>query len=170
MNDTFVLVFCPQRHPFLSYFLIITLLLRIAIRRLVVLVELQTNTVDTMPFIRRRSISLSLEHMSQMSTTIRADNLRSLHTEGAVGVASHSPRDGVEVSGPPASRLKLMVCFVEWCFAAGAGVDALIRHVLVILACERGLGAFLAKNAELFLVQDRSPLIISSCIWVGHLG
>lgn len=48
-----------------------------------------------------------------------------------------------------------MVGFVEGRGAAAAGVDAGIRVVLVVFARARGLGAFLAEDAELLCGRGR---------------
>jgi hypothetical protein len=43
---------------------------------IVILPKLQTDAVHTMSLIRRRRVPFSLEDMSQMTSTITADNLR----------------------------------------------------------------------------------------------
>ena len=85
-----------------------------------------------------------------MAPAIRADNLRSFHTETAICMSSHRPRDRIEVGGPAASRFKLVVRFVEGCVAGSARINAGGRHVLVVFASEGGFGAFFAEHAELF--------------------
>lgn len=46
-----------------------------------ILLKPQTNTIHTMSLISRSRISLSLEHMSQMSPTVATHNLRALHSK-----------------------------------------------------------------------------------------
>lgn len=80
----------------------------------------ETDTVDTMPLIRRRRVSLSLEYMAKMSTTFRTNNLRPLHSERAVRMPSHSAWDRIEVCRPATARLELVGCAVERCFTGCA--------------------------------------------------
>lgn len=94
-------------------------------------------------------ISLSLEDVTEMATTVGADNLGTLHTKGAVGVSGHSTRNGIEESWPAAARLELVVGLVERSVAAGAGVDTLRGHVLVKVTAIGGLGALFTEDAEL---------------------
>lgn len=77
--------------------------------------ELQTNTVDTMPLISRGRISLALEHMSQVSSTVAAHDLDSLHAKRTVDMSRHSAGHRVEESGPATPGLELLVCSVEGC-------------------------------------------------------
>ena len=109
-----------------------------------------------MSLIGRRSISLSLEHMSQMASTVTAHDLRSLHTESAINVSRHSAGDVIEVRRPSAAGLELVGGFVERGVAGGAGVDALGGHVLVIFAGEWGFGALVAEDAELLWRKSAS--------------
>ena len=87
-----------------------------------------------MSLIRRRRVSLSLEHMSQMSSTVAANDLCPLHAERAVGVSCHSARDSVKERRPAAARLELVVGLVERSLAAGTNVSTLGGHVLVKVA------------------------------------
>lgn len=103
-----------------------------------------------MPLIGRRRVSLSLEHMSQMPTTVCAHYLYPLHAERPVCMPCDRAWDGVEESRPAASGLELLVCAVEGCAASGAGVCTLAWVVLVVGAREGSLGALLADDAELF--------------------
>jgi hypothetical protein len=103
-----------------------------------------------MPLICRRTISLPLENMPQVSSTVTAHNLRPLHAERAVCVSRHRAGDVVEVRGPAAAGLELVVRLVEGGVAGGAGVDAFFGRVLVVFAREGGFGAFFAENAKLF--------------------
>lgn len=112
--------------------------------------ELQTDTVHTVPLVRRRRIALSLENVSQMASTVRTHYLGPLHAKGVVRMSRHSARQAVEVGGPSAARFKLMICLVEWCIAPSASVDALRGHVLIVFACEGSFGALFAEDAELF--------------------
>lgn len=102
-----------------------------------------------MPLVRRRRVSLTLEHMSQVSTASRAHNLRPSHAKRSIGVSCDSAGDVVEVCGPSTAGLELVVGFVEGCVAAGAGVDTFAGHVFVVGAGVGSFGAFFAEDAEL---------------------
>ena len=103
-----------------------------------------------MPLIRWCRISLSLEHVSQMTATSRAHDLRPAHTECAIGVSCHGSRDIIEVCGPSAAGFELVIGFVERSFAAGAGVDAFAGHVFVVDAGVGSFGALFTEDTELF--------------------
>jgi len=147
-------------NPYTSSFL------RLPLHR-IILIKLQTNTIDTMPLIRRRRISLPLKHMSQMPSTITAHNLDPLHAKRLIRVAGDSSRHGIEKSRPTAAGLELVVGFVERGLAAGAGVDAGGRGVFVVLASEGGFGALLAEDAELLWISSLAP-ILPGIIKVRH--
>ena len=102
-----------------------------------------------MPLIRRSLISLSLEHMTQMTAAVTAHNFGALHTQRAVRVPLHRPRHRVKIRWPAATGLELVRRFVEWGVATRAGVDALRGVVFVEFAREGGFGAFLAEDFEL---------------------
>ena len=91
----------------------------------IILVELQAHAVHTMPLVRRGRVSLSLENVSQMTSAVRAHDLRPLHTECAISVSCHSPRNVVEICRPAAARLEFVIGFVKRRVAAGAGVDTI---------------------------------------------
>lgn len=114
------------------------------------ILKVQTNTINTMPLIRRRRVPLPLKHMPQVPAAVRARNLRPCHAEGAVGVADDSAGDGIEVGGPAAAGFELMGGAVEGRGAGGAGVGAGRGGVLIVGAGEGGFGAFFAEDAELF--------------------
>lgn len=107
-----------------------------------------------MPLVRRRVMTFPLKHMSQVSTTIRAQNLRPRHAERVVRVPRHRARNAVEVRGPAAAGLELVVRLVEGRLAGGAVVDAGAGHVLVVLAGVGRLGALFADDAELLCRED----------------
>jgi hypothetical protein len=65
-----------------------------------------------MSLIRWRLVAFSFKDMTQMPTTVAADNLRSRHAEVAVGVSGHRARDGVKVRRPAAAGLEFVVGFV----------------------------------------------------------
>lgn len=92
----------------------------------IVRVEIETDTVDAVSLIGRRSVAFALEDMAQMTPAIRADDLDPLHAKSAVYMSRDSSRDRVEKRGPPASRLELLSRFVERSFAACTGVDAFL--------------------------------------------
>jgi hypothetical protein len=77
------------------------------LRRLI-LTEPQTNTIHTMPLIRRSRISLSLEDMAQMPVTVTANDLNALHPKRAVHIPLHRAGDRVEVRRPAAAGLELV--------------------------------------------------------------
>jgi hypothetical protein len=102
-----------------------------------------------MTLVGRGRISLALENVTEMATTVGADNLSALHAESSVSVSGNGTGDGIEESRPAAARLELVVGLVERSLAASTGVDALRRHVLVKVAAVGRLGALFAENAEL---------------------
>ena len=102
-----------------------------------------------MPLIRRRRVPFPLKHVPQMPAAIRADNLGARHAKGTVRVPGHGAGDVVKVGRPAAAGLELVVGLVERSAAAGAAIDALGGHVLVVGAGEGGFGAFFAEDTEL---------------------
>lgn len=82
---------------------------------LLLIAEVQRHRVDTVPLICRRRISLALENMTQMSTTVIAHNLNPLHAKRAILIPSNSARNGIEESRPAAPRLELVGGLVEGC-------------------------------------------------------
>src|SRR5947207_205392 len=112
--------------------------------------KLQADTINTMPLIRRRWVSLSLEHMAQMTPTICAYNLRPLHSKSLVRISLHRSGNSVEERRPTAPRREFVICLVEGCVAGGAGVDAVAGHVFVEFTGVGSFGALLADDAELF--------------------
>lgn len=77
-----------------------------------------------MPLIGGRRVSFALEHMSQVSSAVAADNLRPLHTESGISVPSHSARDGIEESRPAAARLEFVLRGVDGRLTASAVVGS----------------------------------------------
>lgn len=75
-----------------------------------------------MSLICRRRIPLSLENMSQMSSTIATSDFRTLHAEGGVRMSRYGTGDRVEVRGPAATRFKFVGCFVKGMMAGYAGL------------------------------------------------
>ena len=67
----------------------------------IILSKVDTHAIDTMPLISRRSISLSLEHMTQMTSTIRAYNLSPLHSKRLISMSRHSSWNSIEERRPP---------------------------------------------------------------------
>ena len=113
-----------QIHTFISFILISQALNSIFLPRLrilpLLLSKLQTNAIHTMPLIRRRGISLALEHMPQMAPTFTAHDLRPRHPKRAIRMPRHSARNAVEIRRPPAAGLELVRRFVEGCIASSA--------------------------------------------------
>ena len=97
-----------------------------------------------MSLIRRRRITLALEHMSKMASTVGAHNLCSRHSKRAVGVTLYCAGYAVEVCWPSAARLELVVRFIEWCVTASACVNTVVRVMLVVLARPWLLGTLLS--------------------------
>ncbi len=91
--------------------------------------------------------------MTKVAATVAANNLRPLHAESAVCVSRDCTRDGVKICWPAASRLELVVCFVEWRIATGAGVDTRVGHMFVVFTGTWRFGALLSEDSELFCDQ-----------------
>jgi hypothetical protein len=108
--------------------------------------------------VSRGRVSLALEDVTEMATTVGADNLSALHTESAVSVSGYSTRDSVEESRPAAARLELVVGLVKRSLAASTGVDTLRGHVLVKVAAVGRLGALVTEDAELLCCRGVSRL------------
>jgi hypothetical protein len=135
-----------HHHPNIFFILHARLL---SLRLRISLVELDAHRVHTVPLVRRCRVSFALEHMSQVTSTVAANDLCPLHAECAVGVSGHGARHGVKEGRPSAARLELVLGSVDWCVAAGAGICAGSRGVLVVFAGEGRFGAFLTEDAEL---------------------
>jgi len=58
--------------------------------------------------------------------------------------------DVIEVRGPPAARLELLIRGVEGSIAGGASVDSGGGHVFVELPGAGSFGTLLTEHAELF--------------------
>lgn len=131
------------------------LLLLLACRPALFIMKRQTDGIDTMPLIRRRVVTLTLEHMAQVPAAVSTDDLRPLHAERAVCMSGDGAGNAVEIGWPSTARFEFMVGGVERRVASGAVVATARRLVLVVLASEGGFGAFFSENAELF------------CLWRG---
>jgi hypothetical protein len=113
-----------------------------------------------MSLICRSSVTFSLKDVTQMSTAVRAHNFCPFHTECSISVSGYCARDIIEVCGPSAARLELVGSFVERGVAASAGIDASIRHVLVIYTGAGSFGALLSEDAELLCQSCQLELCI----------
>lgn len=82
-----------------------------------------------MPLIRRRRVSFPLEDMTQVSSALRAHDLRPRHAECAIGVAFDGARYAVKVCGPATAGLELVGSAVEWGGAGCAGLSSSFHHV-----------------------------------------
>ena len=102
-----------------------------------------------MSLIGRSGETLSLEYVAQMTTTVGAHNLCPGHAKGAVLVPGDSSGDAVKVGRPAAAGAELVVGLVQRSIASGAGVDALLRVVLVKLASSGSLCTLLPQDTEL---------------------
>lgn len=87
--------------------------------------------------------------MAEMASTVTADDLGTLHAKCIVHMSLHGTGNRVKVSGPAAAGLELVISGVKRRVTPGAVVHALGRMVFIILASTGGLGALLAKDAEL---------------------
>lgn len=116
---------------------------------LIIVCKLQTDTIDTVSLVSGCVVTLSLKDMSQVSSTVAANDLCAFHTKGAVGVAIDGPWNGIKESGPAAARFELVRGLVKGSFAAGTGVDTFRRVMRVVFTSERWLCAFLAEDTEL---------------------
>lgn len=115
----------------------------------IILVELDAYAVHAMSLICGCLISLALEHVSEVTATIAANDFRSRHAKCSVSVSSHCAWNGIEICRPPAATLELMLGLIDWCIAACACVDSLVWVVFVVLASEWCFSTFLTQNAEL---------------------
>ncbi len=102
-----------------------------------------------MSLICRGREALAFEDMAEVAAAVGADNLGPRHAIGLVLVASDGSGEAVEVSGPAAAGLELVVGLVQRSIAAGARVDALAGVVLVKLPRSCGFSALLPEDAEL---------------------
>lgn len=85
-----------------------------------------------------------------MATTVGADDLAARGVwEPWVIQPRHCAGQAVEVCRPAARGLELVVGAIQRCATSCAVVRPCLRVVLVVLACERLLRAFLAENPEL---------------------
>lgn len=75
-------------------------------------------------------------------------------------MSCHRTGDIVKIRRPSTSGLEFVGGFVKGGVAGGAGVDALVWHVLVVFAGEGGFGALLADDTEL-LFDMLAPVPIS---------
>lgn len=96
--------------------------------------------------------------MAQMPPAVTANDLGARHAERAIHVARDGAREGIEEGGPATTGLELVRGFVKRSGAAGAGVDAAGRHVLVVDAGVGGFGAFFAEDSELLCGKRRGCL------------
>lgn len=157
----------------------------------ITLLELQRYTVDTMPLISGSWETLALEYMSQMPSTIAADDFCSLHAKRAVCVPRHCTRDCVEESWPSATRFELLIGGIKWCIACCAVVCAGSWVMLIVVAREWSFSALLADDTELLCcsvsisistsvscelnirltrIQYGLPLAVALLYWIRHFS
>lgn len=65
-----------------------------------------------MPLVGGSRITLPLEDVTQVTSTVRADDLGARHAPGSVCMTGDGARDIVKVCGPAATRLELLACLV----------------------------------------------------------
>lgn len=109
----------------------------------------QGNAINTMPLIRRPAVALPFEHVPQMTTTIRTNNLRPAHAQAPILPAINSTRHTFEEGRPPASAVELARALVQRCVAARASIDS-GGGVVVVGPAVGAFGATGAEDAELF--------------------
>lgn len=136
MSFRFISVLCSQ--------------FRLSICDRVIFVEIQADAVHAVPLVGRCAVSLALEDVSKMATTVAANNLRPRHAKRTIRVPRHRARDVVKIRWPSAAGLELVVGFVKWRVAAGTGVDAFVWVMLVVLSGTRRFRALLTQNTKLF--------------------
>ena len=142
-----------------------------------------------MAFVGGRVVSLALENVSEMPTTITAHYFSSGHSKGAIRVASDGAGYRVKVCRPSTPGGEFVSRFVERSLTSGAGIDTCLRHVLIVISGKRRLGSFLAEDTELLFamsmmvawavgyewsrptfVKHSPPLVVASLVWVRHVG
>lgn len=117
------------------------------------LAELQTDTVHAMPFVRRSRIPLALEHMPEMPSAVRADDLGTRHAQRAISMSGNSAGNGVEKGRPAAAGSKLVARLVQRRVTRSTCVDAVRRRVLIVFAREGCFRPLLSKNPKLLYIQ-----------------
>lgn len=120
-----------------------------------VLGKVEADAVDAVALVGRGGMALALEDVAEVAAAVAADNLGAGHAERAVLVARHGAGDAVVVGRPAAAGLELVVGLVEGRVAAGAGVDARLRAVFVVLARAGTLGTLFAQDAELLCLSRK---------------
>jgi len=106
-----------------------------------------------MPLVRGCRVALSLENMTEMTSTVRTHNLDPLHAKCAVGVSGDGSRESVKERRPAATRLELVLRLVQRCVASGTCVHSLGGQVLVVLSGEWGFGALSSEDTELLWMR-----------------
>lgn len=120
------------------------------LRRLVVLLEANCNTIDTMSLVCRGWEAFSFEDMALMASAAAAGDLNTLHAKGSVDVAVDGARDSVVEGRPAAARLELRLGLVEGLTAASASVDTTRGVVFVVFSCPSHLRSLASKHVMLF--------------------
>ena len=120
---------------------------------LVLRAEINGHAIHAVALVLRVAEALALENVSQVSSTVVANNLCPHHAQARVWPLAHSIWEGVPEGGPAAPGIKLVVCLVQRRIAASACVDTGVRVVLIEFARAGRLGAFLAEDAKLLCAQ-----------------
>jgi hypothetical protein len=137
------------------------------LRSSLLFLEVQTHTVDAVSLIRWRWVSLSLEHMSQMTTAIAAHNLYPLHAKCPIAVSRHRTGYGIVERRPSAPTLELLVRGVQRRVASGASVDARRRCMLVVFAGVWRFGALFAEDTKLLCISGVSQMFRCTIVLGG---
>jgi len=119
------------------------------LKLLLLIMELQRNRVDTMPFIRGSVESLAFEYMSKMSAAGRANNLSTDTPKGSIFMSAHGAWYGIKKRRPAAAAIEFGSALVKGCPTACAGIDT-FGCVFIVLASARALSPFLSQYSKLF--------------------
>lgn len=88
-----------------------------------ILAKVDADAVDAVPLVCGRSVTLALENMAEMTSTVAAHNFGSCHTERPVLMSRYSARNSVEERRPATSTLELVRSLIQGRLAANACVD-----------------------------------------------
>ena len=107
-----------------------------------------------------RWVTLALEHVSQVSSTVCAHYLRPLHSKRSICVSRYSTWNCIEESWPSASRLELLIGAIQGCVTCSAAVSTFGGIVLVVFAGEGRFCALLSDYSELVFLRVSSLIEI----------
>lgn len=122
--------------------------------------EFQAHTVHTMPFVRGRIETFSLEYMPQVAVALGASHLGPNHPKRLVLVDHQSTWNGIVKRRPATVGVEFRQRLVKWVVARHTLVDSRPRRSLVVLSRVGSFSAQFPENPELFGRQDRLPLLV----------